>query len=229
MLAEDLKPNRLQALKSIASEFIDSRPKDLIGLTVYSGESYTQCPLTHDHALVKSLLSDASAEWLKDGTAIGMGLASAVNRLKRSSAEGKVIVLMTDGENNAGAIDPMKAAEFAKKYNISVYTIGIGTEGTAPFPVQDIHGKKKYYNVPVSIDEVLLKKIAQITKGSYFRAKNNQDLKTIYRKIDAKETPKPQMRSFLSFEELYIPFAFTALGLLLTELTLKYSLLRSFT
>ncbi|GEO04157.1 hypothetical protein AAE02nite_18210 [Adhaeribacter aerolatus] len=229
MLAEDLKPNRLLALKAIASNFIDKRPKDLIGLTIYAGDSFTQCPLTNDHSLLKSLLYDASSEWLADGTAIGMGLASAVNRLKESGTEGKVIVLMTDGENNAGTIDPFKAAELAQKYKIKLYTIGIGTEGMAPFPIYDNHGQKEYYNVPVSIDEPLLKSIAQRTNGNYFRAKSNKDLEAIYQKIDILQSSKPQVKSYLSLEDWHLPFTVAAFGLLLTEIVLKYTLLRSFT
>src|SRR5690606_29608183 len=174
MLARDLKPNRLEATKSVAQDFITDRPSDRIGLVVYAGESFTQTPLTSDHKVLLNTLQGVKNGLLEDGTAIGMGLATAVNRLKESKAKGKVIILLTDGENNSGNIAPLTAAQLSKEFGIRTYTIGVGTNGTAPTPVAyDFSGKMIFRNMPVKIDEELLKQIAQQTGGHYFRATDN--------------------------------------------------------
>ena len=170
MLAQDLKPDRLEAAKDVAIEFIAGRPNDRIGLVVFSAESYTQCPLTTDHAVLINLLKDVKSGIIEDGTAIGVGLANAVSRLKNSQAISKVIILLTDGVNNQGVIDPITAAELAKTFNIRVYTVGVGTEGTAPYPMQDMFGRKYTASMPVEIDEETLQQIADITNGRYFRS-----------------------------------------------------------
>ena len=182
MLAEDLKPNRIEAAKKAAIEFIDSRPNDRIGLVVFAGESFTQCPLTTDHAVLKNLLSDVKSGVLADGTALGEGLATAVNRIRNSKAKSKVIILLTDGVNNLGAIAPETAGEIAKTFGIRVYTIGAGTRGMAPYPFKTPFGTQ-YQNVEVQIDEDVMQKIANETDGKYFRATNSSKLKEIYTSI----------------------------------------------
>ena len=191
MLAEDLKPNRLEAAKQVASEFINGRPNDNIGLTIFAGESFTQCPLTVDHGVLLNLFNSIKGDiaqrgLIEDGTAIGMGIANAVTRLKDSKAKSKVIILLTDGSNNRGDISPMTAAEIAKKFGIRVYTIGVGTNGTAPYPVQTYAGTQ-YINTPVEIDEKTLTEIAGATNGNYFRATSNSKLKEVYQEIDKLE------------------------------------------
>ena len=192
MLARDLKPNRLEALKKVAIDFVDRRPNDRIGIVVYAGESFTQTPITSDKNIVKKTISELKWGQLDGGTAIGMGLGSGVNRLKESSAKSKVIILLTDGVNNAGNIDPRTATELAKELKIKVYTIGIGTNGTADFPwsKDPRTGKLNFRKQQVEIDEKLLQEIAQETEGKYFRATDNQSLKEIYDEIDALEKNK---------------------------------------
>ena len=186
MLAEDLKPNRLEASKDVAVDFISKRVNDRIGLVIFSGESFTQCPLTTDHNVLINLFKDVKSGMVEDGTAIGMGLATAVNRLKDSDAISKVIILLTDGVNNKGVVAPFTAAEIAKQFGIRVYTIGVGTEGYAPYPFQTPFGVQ-YQDVEVQIDEETLQNIATVTDGKYFRATNNSKLKEIYKDIDNNE------------------------------------------
>jgi Ca-activated chloride channel family protein len=226
MLAQDLKPNRLEASKDVAVEFISGRAYDRMGLVVYSAESFTQCPLTTDHAVLINLFNDIESGMIEDGTAIGMGLATGVSRLKDSKAISKVIILLTDGMNNTGSIAPLSAAEIARSFGIRVYTIGVGTNGMAPMPVQTPYGTS-LQNVPVEIDEDILTKIASITDGKYFRATDNQKLKEIYQEIDKMEKSKIDVREYSKKEEEYLSFGIIALFLLLAELTGRYVFLRS--
>ena len=217
MLSEDFTPNRLEAGKNIAAEFITNRPNDRIGLVVFSGESFTQCPLTIDHDVLINLLHDIKNGMIDDGTAIGMGLATAVNRLKDSEAKSKVVILLTDGVNNMGSIPPITAAEIAKQFNIRVYTVGLGTNGSAPYPVRLPDGSVQYQQVPVQIDEATLTKIANITGGKYFRARNNDELEGIYKQIDKLEKVKIAVTQYHKKTERYVPFAIIALLLLSLE------------
>jgi Ca-activated chloride channel homolog len=221
MLSEDFKPNRLEAGKNIAIDFIRNRPSDLIGLVVFSGESFTQCPLTIDHDVLINLFHDIKNGMIDDGTAIGMGLATAVNRLKDSQAKSKVIILLTDGVNNTGAIPPITAAEIAKQFGVRVYTVGLGTNGSAPFPFLDQLGQTHYQMIPVQIDEATLGQIASITGGKYFRARNNSDLKEIYEQIDKLEKVKIAVTRYHKRTEHYLPFAIFALVVLSLEFILS--------
>ncbi len=225
MLSEDLKPNRLEAGKNIAMDFIKDRPDDRIGLVVFSGESFTQCPLTIDHDVLINLFKDVNNGIIDDGTAIGMGLATAVNRLKESEAKSKVVILLTDGSNNAGSIPPITAAEIAKKMNVRVYTVGVGTKGYAPYPVKTSQGIQ-YQQVPVTIDEPTLANIAKITGGKYFRATNNEKLKAIYQQIDNLEKAKIAVTQYHKKTERFLPLALIALGLLLLEFALRNTLFK---
>jgi len=225
MLAEDFQPNRLEAGKNIAIDFIRNRPDDRIGLVIFSGESFTQCPLTIDHDVLINLYADVKYGMIDDGTAIGMGLATAVNRLKGSEAKSKVIILLTDGSNNMGSIPPLTAAEIAKDFGIRVYTVGIGTHGFAPYPVQTPFGVQ-YQKIPVDVDEGTLTKIANATGGKYFRATDNQTLRNIYDQIDKLEKAKIDVTQFHKKTELFFPFALIALFLLSLEFILKNTLLR---
>jgi Ca-activated chloride channel family protein len=226
MLAEDLKPNRIEAAKEVAASFINGRPTDNIGLVVFSGESFTQCPLTTDHAVLLNLLKDVRCGMIEDGTAIGHGLATAVSRLKDSQAKSKIIILLTDGTNNRGEIAPVTAAEIAHAYNIRVYTIGVGTKGTAPYPYQTSIGIQ-YQNIPVEIDEATLTKIAQITGGLYFRATNTAALKEIYREIDQLEKTKMSVQEYSKRQEEYQLFALWGFLFFLLELLMRYTILRN--
>jgi Ca-activated chloride channel family protein len=226
MLAEDFKPNRLEAAKNVATSFINGRPNDRVGLVVFSGETFTQCPLTTDHGVVKNLFRDIQSGMIEDGTAIGDGLATAVNRLKNSVAISKVVILLTDGENNSGAIDPVSAAEIAKKFGVRVYTIGVGQIGTAPYPF-DTHFGKQYQNVEVRIDEDLLKEVAEITGGKYFRATNNNKLEQIYGEIDKLEKSKIDVTEFQKKHEEFLPWMLLAIGLFLLEFLLRNTLLKT--
>lgn len=230
MLARDLRPNRLEALKDVAAEFVKGRPNDRIGLVVYAGESFTKTPITSDKAIVLSALDDiAYNNVLENGTAIGMGLATSVNRLKDSKAKSKVIILLTDGSNNAGFIDPKIASELAVEYGIKTYTIGIGTNGTALSPVAiRPDGSFQFGNVKVEIDEELLKEIAKMTKGKYFRATNNKKLETIYEEIDKLEKTDVEEFKFYNYEEKFRPLVLLAGLLLLIEILLRYTVFRSF-
>jgi len=220
MLAEDFKPNRLEAGKQIAIDFIKARPDDRIGLVIFSGESFTQCPLTIDHSVLINLYNDIHNGMIEDGTAIGMGLATAVNRLKDSEAKSKVIILLTDGSNNMGSIAPLTAAEIAKQFGIRVYTVGIGTHGFAPYPVQTPYGIQ-YQKMEVDVDEGTLTKIAAATGGKYFRATNNDALKSIYTQIDQLEKAKIDVTQYHKKTELFWPFALIALILLSLEFILR--------
>jgi len=226
MLAMDLKPDRLQAAKDVAATFINGRPNDNIGLVVFARESFTQCPLTTDHAVLLNLLKDVKCGMIEDGTAIGHGLATAVSRLKDSKAKSKVIILLTDGSNNAGEIAPITAAEIAKTFGIRVYTIAVGTIGEAPYPVQTAMGVK-ITTIPVEIDEKVLTQIAQLTGGLYFRATNNKALKEIYSEIDQMETTKMKVQEYSKKYEEYAFFALIGLSLFLLELLLRYTLLKN--
>lgn len=226
MLARDLKPDRLEAAKDVAIQFISGRPYDRIGLVVFSGESFTQCPLTTDHAVVNNLLRETQTGVLEDGTAIGNGLATAVSRLKESDAISRVIILLTDGENNRGEIPPLTAAEIAKTFGIRVYTIGVGTEGTAPYPVETPFGTR-IQQVQVKIDEESLQSIANTTGGVYFRATDNDKLKSIYDEIDQLEKSKIEVKEFSKKQEEFLPFALAALILLIAGLLLKVSVFRN--
>lgn len=229
MLARDLKPNRLDATKEVASDFIRNRESDRIGLVIYAGESYTQTPLTSDHKILLNALETLKYGLIQDGTAIGMGLATAVNRLKESEAKSKVIILLTDGENNSGEIDPLTAAQLAEEFGIRTYTIGVGTKGTAPTPVaRDFRGNFVYRNYPVSIDEELLEKIATQTGGEYFRATDNERLQEIYGQIDELEKTKLQELKFYSYDEKFEEFALIAFLLFGLELLLRFTIYRSF-
>lgn len=230
MLAEDLKPNRLEAAKNVASEFISGRPNDNIGLTIFAGESFTQCPMTTDHTslinLLQNVRTDIAARGLiSDGTAIGMGLASSVSRLKDSKAKSKVVILLTDGSNNMGDISPMTAAQIAKSFGIRVYTIGIGTNRVAPYPMP-VAGGVQYVNIPVEIDTKTLSDIAATTDGNFYRATNNSQLKQIYKDIDKLEKTKMDVKKYSKYYEAYQPFAILAIISLLLEILLKTVVLR---
>lgn len=230
MLAEDLKPNRLEAAKQVASEFINGRPNDNIGLTIFAGEAFTQCPLTVDHAVLLNLFHSIKGDiaqrgLIEDGTAIGMGLANAISRLKDSKAKSKVIILLTDGSNNRGDISPLTAAEIAKQFGIRVYTIGVGTNGTAPYPMPTYAGIQ-YVNVPVEIDEQTLIQIAGTTNGNYFRATSNSKLEEVYKEIDKLEKTKLNVKEFSKREEAYLPFALVAFLCVLLELILRNTVLK---
>ncbi|PWH84061.1 aerotolerance regulator BatA [Algibacter marinivivus] len=230
MLAKDLSPNRLEALKKVASEFIKGRPNDRIGLVEYAGESYTKTPITSDKAIVlRSLRSIRYNTIIEGGTAIGMGLATSVNRLKDSKASSKVIILLTDGVNNSGFIDPKIASELAVEYGIKAYTIGLGTNGMALSPVGILsNGNFQYGRIQVEIDEDLLKEIAEVTGGKYFRATNNKKLEEIYDEINKLEKTEIEEFKYYNYEEKYRPLVILAGLLLLIELLLRYTIFRSF-
>ena len=225
MLAEDLKPNRLEASKNVAVDFISKRVNDRIGLVIFSGESFTQCPLTTDHNVLINLFKDVKSGMVEDGTAIGMGLATAVNRLKDSDAISKVIILLTDGVNNKGVVAPFTAAEIAKKFGIRVYTIGVGSEGYAPYPFQTPYGIQ-YQDVEVQIDEETLQNIATVTDGKYFRATNNSKLKEIYKDIDKLEKSKIEITEFHKRSEEFSSFAIPAFLILLFGFILEKTYLK---
>lgn len=225
MLAEDLKPNRIEAAKKVAEEFIDSRPNDRIGLVVFGGESFTQCPLTTDHSVLKNLFTGIESGMLAEGTAIGEGLATAVNRIRNSKAKSKIIILLTDGVNNIGSISPGTAGEIAKTFGIRVYTVGVGTRGMAPTPVNTPFGIQ-YQNMEVQIDEEILKQIATETDGKYFRATNTSKLKTIYDEIDKLENTKLDVTEFHNYTEEFYPWALAALGFFLIDIILRYTLFK---
>lgn len=228
MLARDFKPDRLEASKNVATEFISGRPFDRIGLVVFSGESFTQCPLTTDHAVLVNLLREIQSGMIEDGTAIGMGLATAVNRIKDSEAKSKVIILLTDGVNNRGEIAPATAADIAKTYGIRVYTIGVGTQGMAPYPVQTPFGMQ-YRDMPVEIDEDILKNIASNTGGKYFRATDNDKLVQVYAEIDKLEKSIIDVRQFNRKEEKFMIPAIVAFCLLALEILLRTTVFKNLT
>jgi Ca-activated chloride channel homolog len=226
MMARDLKPDRLEAAKAVAQTFIQSRPNDRIGLVTFSGESFTQCPLTTDHSVLVNLLRDIKSGMLKDGTAIGEGLATAVARLKDSEAKSRVIILLTDGVNNSGAIAPLTASEIAETFGIRVYTIGAGSRGMAPYPVQTPFGMQ-LQNMEVEIDEEVLGNIAQMTGGQYFRATDNESLQQIYQEIDKLEKSKISVTEFSKRKEEYYVLAFSAALLLIGDVFLRTTILRT--
>ena len=231
MLAEDLKPNRIEAAKQVASEFISGRPNDNIGLTIFAGESFTQCPMTTDHSSLLSLLQNVRTDiaqrgLIEDGTAIGMGLANAVSRLKDSKAKSRVVILLTDGSNNRGDISPLTAAEIAKSYGIRVYTIGVGTNGTARYPYPMPGGGVQYVNLPVEIDTKTLSSIAASTDGDFYRATNTQELRGIYKEIDKLEKSKLNVKKYSRRYEAYKPFALAAFILLLLEVLFRITIFR---
>lgn len=230
MLAEDLKPNRLEAAKQVAAEFISGRPDDNIGLTIFAGEAFTQCPMTTDHSSLLNLLQNvrtdiAARGLIQDGTAIGMGLASAVSRLKDSKAKSKVVILLTDGSNNMGDLSPMTSAEIAKSLGIRVYTIGVGTNKVAPYPMP-VAGGVQYVNVPVEIDTRTLSDIAVTTNADFYRATNTGELHEIYKEIDKLEKSKLSVTQFSKRYDAYQPFAAAAALALLLELLLRITVFR---
>ena len=226
MMAQDLKPNRLEASKDVASAFINGSPNDNIGLVVFAAESFTQCPLTTDHTVLLNLFKDVQPGIIQDGTAIGLGLANAVSRIKDSQAKSKVIILLTDGVNNQGEIAPVTAAEIAKTFGVRVYTIGVGTQGKAPYPFQTAFGVQ-YMDVDVEIDEPTLKQIAATTGGQYFRATDNASLKEIYSEIDKMEKTKISVQEYSKKQEEYKNWAILLFSLLLVEILLRNTLLRN--
>jgi Ca-activated chloride channel homolog len=228
MLARDFKPDRLEASKNVATEFISGRPYDRIGLVVFSGESFTQCPLTSDHAVLINLMREIKSGMIEDGTALGNGLATAVNRIKDSKAKSKVIILLTDGVNNRGEIAPETAADIAKTFGIRVYTIGVGTQGLAPYPVQTPFGMQ-YQDMQVEIDEALLRDIAAKTGGKYFRATDNNKLVQVYNEIDKLEKSKIDVRQFTRREEKYMMPALIAFILLITGILTRNTIYKSLT
>jgi Ca-activated chloride channel family protein len=230
MLARDLRPNRLEALKIVAIDFVNRRPNDRIGIVVYAGESFTQTPITSDKGIVKRTISELKWGQLEGGTAIGMGLGSSVNRLKDSKAKSKVIILLTDGVNNSGNIDPRTATELAKELGIKVYTIGIGTNGMADFPwsKDPRTGLLNYRKQQVEIDEELLKEIASETNGQYFRATDNTKLAAIYDEIDKLEKTKIEEFKYYNYQEMFRPLVLLALGFLLLEFLLRNTIFKSF-
>ncbi|MCR5818019.1 MAG: VWA domain-containing protein [Prevotella sp.] len=230
MLAEDLRPNRIEAAKNVAAEFVAGRPNDNIGLTIFAGEAFTQCPMTTDHSSLLSLLQNIRADiaargLIEDGTAIGMGLANAVSRLKDSKAKSKVVILLTDGSNNRGDISPMTAAEIAKSLGVRVYTIGVGTTGTACYPM-NVGGATQYVNLPVEIDEQTLRSIASATDGDFYRAKNNKELNQIYKEIDKLEKSKLNVKQYSRRYEAYQTFALFAVIFLLLEVLMRITVFR---
>ena len=228
MLAKDFKPNRIEAAKEVAQDFIDSRPNDRIGLVIFSGESFTQCPLTSDHAVIKNLFSGIHTGMVADGTAIGNGLATAITRVKDSKSKSKVVILLTDGVNNQGSVAPLTAASIAKAFGVRVYTIGVGTKGKALSPVNIYpDGSYEYAYVDVDIDEKSLGEIASMTGGKYFRATDNDKLREIYGEIDRLEKTIFEEKNFTNKAEHFLPFAITAGILLLIEFLLKNILFKS--
>jgi len=230
MLAEDLKPNRLEAAKQVAAEFISGRPDDNIGLTIFAGESFTQCPMTTDHSSLLNMLQNVRTDiaqrgLIEDGTAIGMGLANAVSRLKDSKAKSKVVILLTDGSNNRGDISPLTAAEIAKSLGIRVYTIGVGTNKVAPYPMV-VAGGVQYVNIPVEIDTETLSSIAKATDGDFYRATNTRELHNIYKVIDQLEKSKLNVKQFSKKYEAFQPFALVAVLAVLLEILLRITVFR---
>lgn len=227
MTAQDLTPNRLEAAKNVAIDFVNKRLTDRIAIVIFSGESFTQCPLTTDHAVLISAIENIRNGLLEDGTAIGSGLGTSVDRLRTSKSKSKVVILLTDGENNGGLIDPQTAKEIAKAFQVKVYTIGVGTDGFAPQPVNTPMGVVMQ-NGKVSIDEKLLKQIAAETGGKYFRAKNNEGLTGIYDEINSLEKSKVEISTRTRYTEKFFPFVIAALGLLFLEMLLKFTVFRKF-
>ncbi len=220
MLAEDIKPNRVEATKQVAAEFIKGRKNDRIGMVVFAGQAFTQCPLTIDYGILLNFLDQIKVGMIEDGTAMGMGLATAVNRLRNSEAKSKVIILLTDGRNNRGEIDPITAAQAAQAFDIKVYTIGAGTRGTALYPVNDPYFGRRYVPMQVDVDEATLHKIADLTGGAYFRATDRQSLEKIYKEIDGMEKTEIKVKEYTRYSELFIYFLGAALFLFIGEIVL---------
>lgn len=225
MLAEDFTPNRMQAAKSVAEEFIDGRANDRIGLVIFSAESFTQCPLTTDYPVLKSLLKEVKNGMIADGTAIGLALANGVNRLKDSKAKSRVMILLTDGVNNRGEIDPITAAKIAATFNIRVYTVGVGAQGEAPYPVETPFGIQRRL-IPVDLDEKTLSAVADMTGGKYFRATDNRKLKAIYKEIDQLERSRIEVTAYKRYSEKFYGWLFGGLALVLMEVVLAGTVLR---
>lgn len=225
MLSEDLKPNRIEAAKKVIDDFIAGRTNDRIGLVIFSQNAFTQCPLTIDYNVLRNLLKQVHSGMIDDGTAIGNAIANGVNRLKDSKSKSKVMILLTDGVNNAGEIDPLTAAQIAQKFGVRIYTVGVGTMGEAPYPFQTPFGIR-YQMIPVEIDENLLQQISNITGGKYFRATNNKKLEEIYNEIDRLEKTRVEVTSYRNAKELFYGWAFTGLFLLFAEVGLSRTYLR---
>lgn len=225
MLAEDLKPNRIEAAKNVIKNFIQGRTSDRIGLVIFARDSFTQCPLTVDYSVLLNLLRQVKSGMIEDGTAIGNAIANGVNRLKDSKSKSKIIILLTDGVNNSGEVDPVFAAQIAKTFGIRIYTIGVGTKGKAPYPVQTPFGTR-YQMIPVEIDESVLKQISSITGGEYFRATDNKTLNAIYDKIDKLEKSRVEITSYRNARELFYPWLGAGLFLLVLEVGLSKSIFR---
>ncbi len=227
MLAEDFRPkNRIEAAKLVAEQFITGRSSDRIGMVVFAARSFTQCPLTLDYGILINFLKKVDVGLIDDGTAIGLGMATAVDRLRNSKAKSKVVILLTDGVNNAGEIDPLTAARLAQAFNIRFYTIGVGTRGQALYPVQDPIFGKRYVPMPVEIDEAMLTKIAELTKGKYFRATDRQSLEKIFAEIDQLEKTKVEVKQFTRYRELFVHWLALALGLVFIEVVLAGTVFR---
>lgn len=229
MLAQDLKPDRLEAAKNVASDFVKGRPEDRMGLVVFASETFTQVPLTTDHGMLLNMMKEMKCGMLEDGTAIGDGLASSVSRLKDSEAISKVVILLTDGDNNAGSVDPSTAAEMAKLFGIRVYTIGVGTRGTAPYPAQTPFGGIQMVQVPVNINEPLLQQIADETGGKYYRATSTEKLQQIYDEIDQLERSKIEINEFTRVHEEFLPYVLWGLALLLLGFILRSTVFKTLT
>lgn len=226
MLAEDLSPNRLEAAKVVAADFVAGRTNDRVGLVAFAGQAFTQAPLTVDRGVVSGLLGELGVGMIEDGTAVGMGLATAVKRLQASAAASQVVVLLTDGRNNRGEIGPVTAAQMAQALGVRVYTIGVGTQGTARVPMADGMGGQQYVTVPVDIDEATLRQVADGTGGRYYRATDNESLAAIYAEIDELERTEIEVENFTTFEERFPLVLMVALALLVLELILRQTVLR---
>ena len=221
MLAEDFKPNnRLEAAKLVAKDFIKGRKNDRIGMVVFAAKSFTQCPLTLDYGILLNFIDEVESGMIEDGTAIGMAIANAANRLRDSKAKSKIVILLTDGQNNKGQLDPITAAKVAQAFDIRIYTVGVGKRGTALYPVDDPIFGKRYVQMPVQIDEKTLKAIAKITKGSYYRATDKESLDKIFQEIDQLEKTQIEIKQFSRFKELFSTYLFMALGLIVVEVVL---------
>lgn len=227
MTAQDLQPNRLEAAKQVAADFVKKRTADRIGVVIFAGESFTQCPITTDHNVLLTAIENIHNGLLEDGTAIGSGLGTSVDRIRNSKSKSKVVILLTDGENNGGLIDPKTAKEIAKAFAIKVYTIGVGTDGYAPQPVNTPLGVQMQ-NVKVTIDEKLMREIATETGGKYFRAMDNEGLKSIYNEIDRLEKSKVEISSLTRSNEKFFPFVMAALALILLEILFRFTVFRKF-
>ncbi len=226
MLAEDFKPNRLEAAKELAVDFIQRRKNDRIGLVIYSGESFTQCPLTTDHDILINMMNNVDIGLIEDGTAIGLGLANCINRLKDSDAESKIVILLTDGENNTGFVEPITAASIARENSIKTYTIGVGSYGSAPYPTKDMFGRSIYVDVPANIDEDMLRLVADTTGGNYFRADKKSQLAEIYKEIELLEKSEIEELKFYNVTEKFFIYCLIALIAFVLELVLDYTLFK---